>query len=189
MVASMLPLRNNGDEAAVGLAASVQGNQIESVHSPAESEAGKSRRNASPVGWFSDRRRIPAHSGIQVARFQVWQDLSSSAEGVVAPLHAAITLELSNEWYLGLSRPNGVIRIENVRRGEIIEAGLTIHQANYSLESAQSAHKRQLQFVMSPTPPYTKLNAGETMRGVAQMKFWNRKVTILLPETSILLIR
>src|SRR4051812_29142740 len=132
----------------------VQSTQAEAVQLPAEDTTGKLRPNATPVGWFSDRRRIPAHSGIEVTRFHVWQDLAAGVDRDLAPLHATITFELSNEWYSSLSKPNGVIRIENMKDEDVIEAGLMIHQANFGLESSQLVLERQLQFVMSPTPLY-----------------------------------
>ncbi len=180
------PLRYKLAETSEGLANSIQAIQSEVTHYPAKERVGKSTLNANPVGWFSDRRRIPANSGICVARFQVWQDISACAGAKVASLHATVMFELSKEWYSSLSKRSGVIRIENAKHETIIEAELMVHQANYGLECAV---RRKLQLTMSPTPLYKKLDANEIIGGTAQMKFWNRKVTIVLPETKILLIR
>jgi hypothetical protein len=188
LVASISSVQYDLSEAVQSLAAGVEGAQANEVYRADKGKAAKVHSSAAPVGWFSNRRRIPAHGGLRVARFHVWQDLPASVENDVALLHAAITFELSNEWYSGLSRPNGVIKIENMRTGAIIEARLMIHQASYGIESARSVLKRQLQFVMLPTSVY-KFNRNEPVRGFAQMKFWNRKATIVLPETSVLLIR
>lgn len=189
MVASISPLRHKLTEAAEGLAISGQEAPADMVDCPTKARPSRPGLHVTTVGWFSDRKRIPAHSGIRVARFQVWQELLAGVECDLAPLHATVTLELSNEWCSGLSRPNGVISIENSRSEDMLEAGLMLHHASYGLESAHPAITRQLQFVMSPTLVHAKLDANEIVRGLAQMKFWNRKVTIVLPETSIVLIR
>src|SRR5205085_9523935 len=139
LVADILPLRYKFAEAAESVPTGVQDAQAEALHGPAKERVGKPGLTVTPVGWFSDRKRIPPHSGIRVARFQVWQELSAGPEGDVAPLaplHATIMFELSNEWFAGLSRPNGAIRLQNPKCAEIIEAGLMLHHASYDLESA-----------------------------------------------------
>jgi hypothetical protein len=138
-----------------------------------------------PVGWFGDRKRIRSGTGIRVARFHVWQDLSGSGDGNLAPIHATVALEVSNEWYSSLTTPGGTIRLEITGGQEVLDARLVLHHAHYDLEPAQFGSHRRLQFVVSPTPIHSRLHAGETVRGVAKMKFWNRKVTLKLPETQV----
>jgi hypothetical protein len=96
---------------------------------------------------------------------------------------------MSNEWYSSLTTPDGIIRIEIADSHEVIEGKLVLHHAHYDLDPAQLGSKRKLQFVLSPTPSHIALNGNETVRGIAKMKFWNRKVTLKLPETQMLFSR
>jgi hypothetical protein len=168
--------------------------QADNGGSASPSRGGKNRRrkpgqDTVPIGWFGNRERIRPGNGIQVIRFQVWQDLSGPCKGNVAPLHATVTFEMSNEWYSSLTTPDGIIRIELAEGNEVIEARLVLHQAHHDLDPAQLKSNRRLQFVVSPTPLHSELDAERSVRGVAKMKFWNRKVTIRLPETRLAFVR
>jgi len=133
-------------------------------------------------------RRGSVQSGIQVVRFHVWQDLTAEIDDGLAPLHATVTLEMTNEWYANLSKPGGSIKIETARSAEIIEAKLLVYQAHYGLGLGQPGSK-QLQFMMSPTPLCVRLSGSETVRGTAKMKFGERYVSIELPETKVIFTR
>lgn len=172
--------RSKYSAATGGMSGDVPGGHVEVINYASDAKAVKL-----PIGWFSDRKRIAAHSGIRVARFHVWQDLTALVDGNLAPLHATIRLELSNEWYTSLSRLNGIVRIMSAASEDVIEAGLIVHEANFGLASSQPTLERQLQFVMSPTPPHRKFSKNETVYGIAHMKFWKRKVKIILPETEV----
>lgn len=133
-------------------------------------------------------RRESAHSSIQVVRFHVWQDLTAQVDDGLAPLHATVTVEMANELYASLSKPGGSIKIETLRTREVLEARLLVYQAHYGLGLGKPGSK-QLQFMMSPTPLYARLSAGESVRGTAKMKFGDRYASIVLPETKVIFTR
>ncbi len=143
-----------------------------------------------PACPFSTGKRIPAraHNGVKVERFQVWQDVSSQPAGDTAPLNATITFEMNNEWYASLTRPDGTIRIGRKASGEVAEGNLILHEVHSSLEHTQPGHKR-LQFIVSPPILFDRLEVDETVFGIVRLKFWNRRVTINLPETAIMVKR
>jgi hypothetical protein len=91
-------------------------------------------------------------------------------------------------WYACLSNPGGVIKIEGLPGGGSIEAKLMINQAHYGLGLSQPG-ARQIQFVMSPTPMYVRLDAKEAVRGSVRMKFGDRQLNIKLPETKVIFTR
>jgi hypothetical protein len=132
--------------------------------------------------------RRSSHSGIQVVRFHVWQDLTSGVGDGAAPLHATVTFDMTSEWYASLQNPCGTIKIEGLKGEGLIQAKLLINQAHYGLGLSQPG-SRQLQFVMSPTPMYVKLDASETVRGTVRMKFGDRQLIIRLPETRVIFTR
>ena len=146
-------------------------------------------RSANPPSYSRpEKKRLSVRDGLQIIRFHVWQDLSASENEDVAPLHATVTVEMTNEWYLNLSKPGGVVRIDGLDGGGSIEAKLVIHQAHYGLGLGQPG-SRQLQFVMSPTPMYVKLRSNELVRGIVRIKFHDRQVTMRLPETRVIFTR
>ena len=149
---------------------------------------GKARTDErkTPACPFSKGKRIPAraHNGVRVERFQVWQDVSSHSAGDTAQLNATITFEMSNEWYASLTRPDGTIRIERKTNGEVAEGNLILHEVHSGLEHTRPGHKR-LQFIVSPPITFSRLEADEPVCGIVRMKFWNRRVTIKLPDTAV----
>jgi hypothetical protein len=142
--------------------------------------------DASDKSTESGRRII--QSGIQVVRFHVWQDLTSGVEDGVAPLHATVTFDMTYEWYACLSNPCGTIKIEGLHSEGFIQAKLMINQAHYGLGLSQPG-SRQIQFVMSPTPMYVRLDASEVVHGSVRMKFGDRQLNIKLPATKVIFTR
>ena len=129
-----------------------------------------------------------SHQGIQVVRFHVWQDLTAELDDGMAPLHATLTLEMTNEWYQSLSKPGGTIRIETLQDADVVEAKLLVYQAHYGLGLGQPGSK-QMQFMMSPSPLCSRLGTNESVKGSAKIKFMDRQVTIPLPETPVIFTR
>jgi hypothetical protein len=150
-------------------------------------EQGETELGHMPREIAGDHNRLSARSGLQVVRFHVWQDLTG-VEGDVAPLHATVTLEMTSEWYSKLSKPDGSIKIDGVNGMGIVQARLLMYQAHYGLGLLQPG-TRQMQFVMSPTPMYIRLNSCQTVRGTARMKFGDEHVVITLPETKVIFTR
>lgn len=130
---------------------------------------------------------IQASKAIQVIRFHVWQDLTPSDNGE-APLYATLTIEIPEASYLNLDKPNGMIKIEALDGERLAEARLLINQAHYGLGFSRRG-VRQVQFAISPTPMYSRLNNVETVRGTARMRIGERLVTIQLPETKVIFTR
>jgi hypothetical protein len=136
----------------------------------------------------STGRRASTYSGLQVIRFHIWQDLTASSADGLAPLHATVTLEMTDDWYMSLSKPGGRIKINTLRERDTLEGNLLVYQAHYALGLGQPG-SRQLQFMMAPTPLYPRLAPNEVVRGTARMKFEERQLTIHLPETKVIFTR
>src|SRR5262249_11316852 len=129
-------------------AAQADGGGVRRLQARVKSERHRPERGTLAVGWFGDRTRILPGTGIEVKRFQVWQDLSGPGYDDVAPLHATVTLEMSNEWYSSLTTSDGTIRIDLVGCNEVVEAKLVLHNAHHDLDPSQLGSKRILQFVV-----------------------------------------
>lgn len=152
------------------------------------SETFESDISAAQYGSTTAPDYRPSHSGIQVVRFHVWQDLTAGTGDGVAPLHATVTFDMTPEWYEKLNNPCGTIKIEGLRGEGLVQAKLLINQAHYGLGLTQPG-SRQIQFVMSPAPMYLRLDANQTVRGTVRVKFGDRQLILKLPETRVIFTR
>lgn len=130
---------------------------------------------------------IVPKKNIQVIRFHVWQDLTTAFNGD-APLHATVTVEMSDTHYLNLSGPGGHIQIEDQDGETLVEAKLQVNQAHYGLGLSQPG-TRQVQFAMAPVPMYGRLDRLDAVSGSARLRIGERLITVNLPETRIIYTR
>lgn len=133
-------------------------------------------------GPASDFQLAPIR--VQVVRFHVWQDLTpTSTES--APVHATVTIEISEDYSVSAEHQDGAIRLETPGGKSFVEGRLVVNRVQYGLGLAEPG-KKQVQLTMLPVPAHRRLDNVDKVKGTVYIRISERIVSVRLPETKII---
>jgi hypothetical protein len=148
------------------------------------SEAGE---NPMPTALATDTAEPIGGASVQptVTDFQVWQDFMPVVPPGGPPLHATLTVVVSDSTRYTPDNASGTIIISRPDGEVIARAGLMLNRQVDDLGMAQPG-PQNLVLNMEAAPVSAKLTEHETLTGQVELTLSQHKVNLTLPETQLM---